>query len=116
MAATETSIQWKPRAQIRAWRQVIVEDCLMRLAAVVSPQPPPRWSHTQEDGHNYEMVYAPEVSSTCRVKSESGDWVTENWGMGTRALSAGRVRRAQAGLGRKELWGNKKILWGRCKL
>lgn len=31
-----------------AGRQVIVEDCLMRLAAVVSPQPPPRWSHTQE--------------------------------------------------------------------
>lgn len=88
----------------------------MRLAAVVSPQPPPRWSHTQEDGHNYEMVYAPEVSSTCRVKSESGDWVTENWGMGTRALSAGRVRRAPGGPGGGRSWGNKKILWGRCKL
>lgn len=76
-----------------AGRQVIVDDCLMRLAGVVSPQPPPRWSHTQEDGHNYEMAYAPEVSSTCRVKSESGDWVTENWGMGTRALSARWVSR-----------------------
>lgn len=72
---------------------MIVDDCLMRLAGVVSPQPPPRWSHTQEDGHSYEMAYAPEVSSTCRVKSESGDWVTENWGMGTRALSARWVSR-----------------------
>lgn len=35
------------------------------------------------------MVYAPEVSSTCRVKSESGDWVTENWGLGTRACPLG---------------------------
>lgn len=60
------------------------------------------------------MVYAPEVSSTCRVKSESGDWVTENWGLGTMALSSGRVRRARAGLGRS--WGNRKILWGRSKL
>lgn len=59
----------------------------MRLAAVVSPHPPLEWSHAQEYGHNYEMVYAPEVSSTGQMKSESGDWGTGTGG--GRALSAG---------------------------
>lgn len=43
------------------------------------------WSHAQEDGHNYEMVYASEVSSTCWVKSQSGDFGggdDGDWGTG----------------------------------
>lgn len=70
------------QAQIRAGRQVIVEGCLMRTAAVVSPHPPLNGVTRKEDGHNYEMVYAPEVSSTSPARQGevrvrglgNGDW------------------------------------------
>lgn len=71
--ATETRYQ-RASTQISTGRQVIVDDCLMRRAAAVSPHPPLDGVTRKEDGYNYEMAYASEVSSTCEVKSPSGDF------------------------------------------
>lgn len=77
----------------------------MRIAAVVSPHPPLNGVTRREDGHNYEMVYAPEVSSTSpegevRVRGLGNgdwDWTGEPGPVGWAQGAAG-----QAGLGKQE--------------
>lgn len=87
----------------------------MRTAAVVSPHPPLNGVTRREDGHNYEMVYAPEVSSTSPARQGEvrvrglGNGVGPDWGTGA-CLLGPRARRA------RRAWGNRKVLWGRCKL
>lgn len=72
------------------------EACSRRQSTSTS-----EWSHAQEDGYNYEMVYAPEVSSTC--PGEVGARDLGEWRLGDGALSAGPQGLAgPAGLGKQE--------------
>lgn len=69
----------------------------------------------EEDGYNYEMAYASEVSSTCEVKSQSGDF----GGMETGEPDPVRWDRwpsgGPGGPGGLGSWGNRELLWGKVK-
>lgn len=94
---------------------MIVDHCLMRHAAIVSPHPPLDGVTRKEDGYNYEMAYASEVSSTCEVKSPSGDF----GGMETGETDPARWDRwPSSGPGGPEglgSWGNREFLWGKLQ-
>lgn len=64
--------QWEPRRRSKQETQVIVEDSLMRLAAVVSSHPPLDGVRRRKMGKITRWPMRPEVSSTCQLKSESG--------------------------------------------
>lgn len=60
------------------------------------------WSHAQEDGYNYEMAYAPDVSSTCPGEvGVSGDWGMET-GVTGPCLLGPQGLAGLAGLGKPE--------------
>lgn len=74
--ATETGIQWE-FAQIQAGRQVIVEGCLARVAAVVSPHPPLNGVTRRKMDIITRWPMRLMSAAPARVKWEPGDWGME---------------------------------------